>query len=86
MAALDLACMRILVVSSGGALVGVFDYFLGDLRVARAGPYAEAIQRTIDGLKEDFARQIVNLSTAVKVKTAQAAEDVPTYKGGLVTP
>lgn len=86
MAALDLACMRILVVSSGGALVGVFDYFLGDLRVARSGPYAEAIQRTIDGLKEDFARQIVNLSTPVKVQDAQAAEDVPTYRGGLITP
>jgi len=33
MAALDLACMRVLVVSSGGAMIGAFDYFLGDLRV-----------------------------------------------------
>jgi len=86
MATLDLACIRVLVVSMGGSVVGVFDYFLGDLRVARAGPYKEAITATLQGFKDDLSRQLVNLSTAVKVKTAQAAEDVPTYKGGLITP
>jgi len=85
-AALDLACMRVLVVSSGGALVGAYDYFLGDLRVARAGPYAEAIKRTIDGLREDLIRQIVNLVPAVKAAEAAAAEEVPEYRGGLINP
>jgi len=86
MAALDLACMRILVVSSGGAMIGAFDYFLGDLRVARAGPYAEAIERTIKGFQEDFIRQLVNLATPVKTAEAAAAEEAPKYRGGLVSP
>jgi hypothetical protein len=86
LAALDLACMHILVVSSGGALVGAFDYFLGDLRVARSGPYAEAIQRTIAGFKEDFVKQITNLTSSVIATEASAAGEVPTYKGGLVSP
>jgi len=86
MAALDLACIRILVVSSGGAMIGAFDYTLGDLRVARAGPYAEAIERTIKGFHEDFVRQLVNLATAVKAAEAVAAEEVPKYRGGLVSP
>jgi hypothetical protein len=86
MATLDLACIRVLVVSMGGSLVGVFDYFLGDLRVARAGPYKEAITATLQGFKDDLSRQLVNLSTAVKVQDAQASEDVPTYRGGLISP
>jgi hypothetical protein len=86
MAVIDLACIRILVVSSGGAMIGAFDYFLGDLRVARAGPYAEAIERTIKGFQEDFVRQMVNLTTPVKVAEAAAEGEVPTYRGGLINP
>jgi hypothetical protein len=86
LAALDLATMRILVVSSGGALVGAYDYFLGDLRVARSGPYAEAIQRTIAGMREDLVRQLANLAPAVKAAEATAADEVPTYRGGLINP
>jgi hypothetical protein len=86
MAALDLACMRILVVSSGGAMIGAFDYFLGDLRVSRAGPYAEAIERTIKGFQEDFVRQLVNLTTPVRAAEAAASEEVPKYRGGLISP
>jgi hypothetical protein len=86
MAVVDLACLRILVVSSGGAMIGAFDYFLGDLRVARAGPYAEAIERTIKGFQEDFIRQMVNLTTPLKTAEATAAEEVPKYRGGLISP
>jgi hypothetical protein len=86
MAVIDLACLRILVVSSGGAMIGAFDYFLGDLRVARAGPYAEAIERTIKGFQEDFIRQMVNLTTPLKAAEATAAEEVPKYRGGLISP
>jgi len=86
LAALDLACMRVLIVSSGGAMIGAFDYFLGDLRVARAGPYAEAIERTIKGLTEDLMRQIINLTLPVKAAEASAAEEVPTYRGDLMNP
>jgi hypothetical protein len=86
MAAKDLAAMRILVVSSGGALIGAFDYFLGDLRVARSGPYAAAIERAITGFREDLARQMLNLALPVKAAEASAAGDVPTYSGGLISP
>jgi hypothetical protein len=85
-AALNLACLRILVISSGGALVGAYDYFLGDLRVARSGPYAAAILRTIAGLKEDLIKQIVNLAPVVKAAEATATGEIPTYRGGLINP
>lgn len=52
LAATDLACMGVLVVSVGGALVGAYDYFLGDMRVARSGPYAEAIKAAIAGYRQ----------------------------------
>jgi hypothetical protein len=86
MAVIDLACLRILVVSSGGAMIGAFDYFLGDLRVSRAGPYAEAIERTIKGFQEDLVRQLVNLTSPVKTAEASASEEVPRYRGGLINP
>jgi hypothetical protein len=85
-ACLDLACVRVLVVSSGGSLVGAYDYFLGDLRVTRAGPYASALQRTIDGLKEDLVKQIVNLAPVIQTADATEAGNVPTYRGGLAGP
>ncbi len=85
-ACLDLACLRALVVSSGGSLTGAYDYFLGDLRVTRAAPYASALQRTTDNLKADLVKQIVNLSTAVKTADASVAGNVPTYRGGLTSP
>jgi hypothetical protein len=85
-AALDLACMRALVISSGGSLVSAFDYFLGDLRVARTAPYAAALARTIQGLSDDLQKQLVNLTTPVVTAEASMQGDVPTYEGGLMNP
>ena len=85
-AALDLACLRALVISSGGSLVGAYDYFLGDLRVARTAPYAAALARTIQGLSDDLQKQLVNLTLPVVAAEATMAQDVPTYKGGLMNP
>ena len=84
--ALDVACIRILVVSMGGSLVGVFDYFLGDLRVARAGPYKEAVTATLQGFKDDLSRQLVNLTPVAVIFEVAAKGDVPTYRGGLASP
>jgi hypothetical protein len=84
--ALDVACIRILVVSMGGSLVGAFDYFLGDLRVARAGPFKEAVTATLQGFKDDLSRQLVNLTPAAVVFDVSAKGDVPTYRGGLASP
>lgn len=80
---LDLAGMRALVIASGGALNGAFDYFLGDLRVARGGQYANSIKNTIGLLHDDFLRQVANVSTPIKVADAAGAQNVPTYRGGL---
>jgi hypothetical protein len=86
LAALEVAVIRILVVSMGGSLVGAFDYFLGDLRVARAGPYKEAITATLQGIREDLNRQLVNLTpVAVSFDVASKGE-VPTYRGALTSP
>jgi hypothetical protein len=85
-AALDLACLRALVISSGGAIVGAFDYFLGDLRVSRAGPYATAIKNTIQGLSSDLQAQIINLTMPAMTAEATMKDEVPTYTGGLMNP
>ena len=86
LAALDLACLGILVASVGGALVGAYDYFLGDMRVARAGPYASAIKTAIAGFRQSAIANLANVSTVAMGKVASAAHDVPHYKGGLITP
>lgn len=86
LAALDLACIRVLVVSMGGSLVGAFDYFLGDLRVARAGPYKEAIAATLQGFKDDLSRQLVNLTPVAVTFDVRSKGEVPTYRGGLASP
>ena len=85
-AALDLACLRALVISSGGSLVGAYDYFLGDLRVARTAPYAAALARTIQGLSDDLQKQLVNLTLPVIAAEASMKDDVPSYQGGLINP
>jgi hypothetical protein len=84
--AVDLACIRVLVISMGGSLVGAFDYFLGDLRVARAGPYKEAITATLQGFKDDLSRQLVNLTPVAVSFDVRAKGEVPTYRGGLASP
>jgi hypothetical protein len=85
-AALDLACIRVLVVSMGGSLVGAFDYFLGDLRVARSGPYKEAMTATLQGFKDDLSRQLVNLTPIAVAFDVAAKGEAPTYRGGLASP
>jgi hypothetical protein len=86
MAALDIACIRVLVVASGGSLTGAYDYFLGDLRVTRAGPYGAALLRTITGFQADLTKQMVNFSTPIKTADASAAQQVPTYRGDVIGP
>ena len=86
LAALDLACLGVLVASVGGAMVGAYDYFLGDMRVARAGPYASAIKTAIAGYRESAIRSLQNVTTVVVAAEAEAARQVPRYEGGLVSP
>jgi hypothetical protein len=86
LAALDLACIRILVTCSGGSLIGAFDYFIGDMRIARAGAFATALKASLDGYADDLARQMVNLTPVAKLVSPSAEGEVPTYKGGLMGP
>jgi hypothetical protein len=86
LAALDIACLGVLVASVGGSLVGAYDYFLGDMRVARAGPYASAIKVAIEGYRSSAAANLANVAKVVSSAEASAAGSVPRYKGGLVSP
>jgi hypothetical protein len=82
--ALAKACLGVLVASVGGSLVGAYDYFLGDMRVARTAPYASAIKTAIDCYRADVAENIVNLISAVSSKDCTG--HVPHYQGPSLEP
>ena len=86
LAALDIACLGVLVTSVGGSLVGAYDYFLGDMRVARAGPYASAVKAAIEGYRASAVANLANVSSVVSASEASSAGNVPRYRGGLVSP
>jgi hypothetical protein len=77
LAATDLACMAVLVVSVGGALVGAYDYTLGDERVSRAGPYASAIKTAIAGYRASAMQNLANVTTVAVGTVAAASYRVP---------
>jgi len=77
LAALDIACLSVLVTSVGGSLVGAFDYFLGDMRVAKSGPYAFAIKQAIDGYSADAKRNISNVTSPLASAKAVLGCKVP---------
>ena len=80
LAATDIACMGTLVASVGGALVGAFDYFLGDMRVARSGPYASAIKAAIDGFHSSAKGNLTNVSSVVVGAKANLSYRVPHFR------
>jgi len=63
LAALDLACMSVLVAASGGMLLGAADYKLGDLFVTKGIIGKFAFQSAVQSFQDSFTRNIVNLST-----------------------
>jgi len=77
LAALDIACLGVLVTVVGGSLVGAYDYVLGDLRVTRGTPYAFAIKTAIDGYSRSAAANLQNVTAVAKIKTANLASQVP---------
>lgn len=86
MAALGLACLRVLVAATGGMLLGAFEYRLGDLMVSREPAERTALQNAVAGFKDDLVRMLMNFSTPVIAAEASAKDEVPTYRGGLVNP
>ena len=86
LAALDLACLGILVSASGGMLLGAADYKLGDLFVTKGTVGKFAIQSAVQSYRDSFSRNVMNLVTVALAAEASAAREVPQYKGGLINP
>jgi hypothetical protein len=86
MAAFNLASLRVLVAASGGMLLGAFDYRLGDLFITKASIGRLAFEGAVQGFRNDLLRVLVNFAAPVKAAEASAAEEVPTYRGGLINP
>jgi len=86
MAALGLACLRVLVAATGGMLLGAFEYHLGDLMVSREPAERTALQNAVAGFKDDLVRMLMNFATPVVAAEASAKDEVPTYRGGLINP
>jgi hypothetical protein len=76
LAALDIACLGVLVAVVGGSLVGAYDYFLGDLRVARSSPYASAIKTAITSYQADAKTNLQNVTSPVASAKAKLSENV----------
>ena len=77
LAALDIACLGVLVTIVGGSLVGAFDYFLGDMRVARSGPYASAIKTAIENYADDAKANLQNVTSPFASANAKLSDHLP---------
>jgi len=84
LAALDIACLGILVTVVGGSLVGAYDYSLGDMHVARAGPYVYAIKTAIDAYRQSVIANLGNVSSVALA--ANSTRRIPHYSGPELFP
>jgi hypothetical protein len=85
-AAINLACLRVLVAASGGMLSGAFDYRLGDLYITKASIGRLGFEGAVESVRNDLLRALMNFATPVKAAEASAKDEVPTYRGGLINP
>ena len=81
LAALDLACMSVLVATSGGMLLGAADYKLGDLFVTKGTVGKFSFQSAVQSFQDSFNRNIVNLSTVAIGAQARLGYEVPHCSG-----
>ena len=81
LAALDLACMAVLVAASGGMLLGAADYKLGDLFVTKGTVGKFAFQSAVQSFQDSFTRNIMNLSTVAIGTSARLGHEVPICRG-----
>jgi hypothetical protein len=84
MAALNLACLRVLVVASGGLLLGAFDYRLGDLFITKSSASRLAFETAIQGFRDELLRVMVNLASPVQ--GFDSTRHVPHYRGPSLEP
>ncbi len=81
LAALDLACMSVLVAASGGMLLGAADYKLGDLFVTKGTVGKFSFQNAVQSFQDSFNRNIANLSTGAVSAQVRLGNEVPHYRG-----
>ncbi len=81
LAALDLACMSVLVAASGGMLLGAADYKLGDLFVTKGTIGKFSFQSAVQSFQDSFTRNIVNLSTVAIASEAHLGYQVYRQRG-----
>jgi hypothetical protein len=81
LAALDLACMAVLVAASGGMLLGAADYKLGDLFVTKGTIGKFSFQSAVQSFQDSFKRNIMNLSTVAIGASARLGHEVPISRG-----
>ena len=81
LAALDLACMSVLVAASGGMLLGAADYKLGDLFVTKGTIGKFSFQSAVQSFQDSFTRNMVNLSTVAIGAEASLGHTVPHCRG-----
>lgn len=84
MAALDLACLRVLVAASGGLLLGAFDYRLGDLFITKSSACRLAFETSVQGFRDEMLRVMVNLTSPVQC--VNSTRHVPHYRGPELNP
>ncbi len=86
LAALDMACLGVLVAASGGMLVGATDYRLGDLSIAKAAVSTFAYKSAVQAYQDDLTRMLMNFSTVAMSAEAQLGTEIPHWRGGLINP
>ncbi len=84
MAALNLACLRVLVAASGGLLLGAFDYRLGDLFITKSSASRLAFETAVQGFRDELLRVMVNLT--LPVQCVNSTRYVPHYRGPELNP
>jgi hypothetical protein len=81
LAALDLACIGVLVAASGGMLLGAADYKLGDLFVTKGTVGKFSFQSAVQSFQDSFTRNIVNLSTVAVGAQARLGHEASHRRG-----
>jgi hypothetical protein len=84
MAALNLACLRVLVAASGGLILGAFDYRLGDLYITKASAGRLAFETAVQALRDDLLRVMMNLASPAE--RFDSTRHVPHYRGPSLEP
>jgi len=76
-AALALACMRVLVVASGGVLNGAVDYTLGDITMHKGTVTQLAFDGSVAAYKLEYEQALTNFTSGGVTANNKLGEHVP---------